>query len=99
MLAVQLDIFSGQPVAPSFESAAELDQRAKRQGILDMILNPCEGCDLREFCGSDGCGKYLFDLDLEEPETDPEDDDEDEDYYFEDESESDQLEYIQHWNR
>ena len=56
MLAVQLDIFSGQPVAPSFESAAELDQRAKRQGILDMILNPCEGCDLREFCGSEDCG-------------------------------------------
>lgn len=65
MLAVQLDIFSGQPVAPSFESAAELDQRAKRQGILDMILNPCEGCDLREFCGSDGCGKKLFDVDVD----------------------------------
>lgn len=65
MLAVQLDIFSGQPVAPSFESAAELDQRAKRQGILDMILNPCEGCDLRDFCGTDSCGKHLYDIDMD----------------------------------
>lgn len=68
MLAIQLDLFSGQPVAPSFESAADYDEPARRAGLVEQDFNPCPSCELRAFCGSDDCAQHLFPLDIEEPE-------------------------------
>ena len=68
MLAIQLDLFSGKPVAPSFEGAKAFDDAAKRAGIYDdLVLNPCKNCSLRDFC-SDDCAQHLYDVDVEVPE-------------------------------
>lgn len=55
MMAVQIDLLSGQPVAPSFESARELDERAKRQGFYPELFDVCEMCPDRECCCGDEC--------------------------------------------
>ena len=68
MSCVQLDLFTGKPIAPVFEGAQAYDEPAKRAGIADMILNPCKACKLREFCSPDDCAQHLFDLDLKYPE-------------------------------
>ena len=65
MLAIQLDLFTGRVVAPSFESARDYDDAARRAGILADILAPCERCELRDFCGSDDCAQLLFDTDCD----------------------------------
>lgn len=84
MLAIQLDLFTGREVAPSFESARDYDDAARRAGILADILAPCERCELRDFCGSDDCAQHLFDLDVDEHEEEE----------VEDEDEGLQLVYV-----
>lgn len=79
MLAIQLDLFTGREVAPSFKSARDFEDAARRADILLDILAPCERCELRDFCGSDDCAQHLFDLDVNEPEIE-EDEDDDEDF-------------------
>lgn len=68
MLAVQLDLFTGQPVAPVFEGARDYDEPARRAGLCAWDFNPCPMCELREFCAHDECAQKLFDVDLEYPE-------------------------------
>lgn len=65
-MCIQLDLFSGQPVAPSFESARDYDDAARRIGLVEKDFNPCPFCELRDFCGSDDCAQHLFDLDVNE---------------------------------
>lgn len=67
MKAMQLDLFSGQPVAPSFESAKDYRDEERRAGLVAKDFNPCPFCELREFCGPDDCAQHLFDIDVNDP--------------------------------
>lgn len=62
--AVQLDLFPGQPFAPSFESARDYEEPARRAGLVPRDFNPCPRCELREFCGHDDCAQKLYDIDV-----------------------------------
>lgn len=65
-MALQLDLFTGREISPSFEGAHDYDAAAKRAGIDGLFLNPCKGCALRDFCGSDDCAQHGFDLDVDD---------------------------------
>ena len=60
MSALQLDLFTGleisSPMNPQLETTS-LEPAAH-------ILNPCIGCDLREWCGEDDCAKKGYPIDL-----------------------------------
>lgn len=77
MIAVQLDLFTGREVAPSFEGARDYEDAAMRAGILDLILNPCAKCSYCGICDSDDCAMHLFDLDVDELISEEEDDEDD----------------------
>lgn len=67
MMAIQLDLFSGQPVAPSFEGARDYDEPAHRAGIdNDLRLEPCRSCPLKDYC-SDECGRLGFSVSVNDP--------------------------------
>lgn len=67
-MCIQLDLFSGSPVAPSFESARDYDDAAKRAGFADDLLSdPCRDCSLRDFCG-DECGRLGFSVSVNDPQ-------------------------------
>lgn len=60
MVARQLDLFTGLEISSPMnpDKATDLGTSAAH------ILNPCEGCDLREWCGGDDCGKKGYPIDL-----------------------------------
>lgn len=60
MVAKQLDLFTGLEISSPMTPQQE-------QTMLEATvhpLNPCEGCDLREWCGADDCAKHGFPIDL-----------------------------------
>lgn len=60
MVAQQIDLFTGVEISTPMNQKQEpttLEPAAH-------ILNPCEGCDLREWCGPDDCAKHGFPIDL-----------------------------------
>ena len=63
MDCIQLDLFSGRVIAPVESACAEYDDAADRQGLQSLFVDPCEGCDLRDFC-SDECAKHLYPIDV-----------------------------------
>lgn len=66
-MCIQLDLFSGSRVAPSFESAGVYDDAAKRAGFADDLLDdPCRDCPLSDYC-SDECGRLGFDVSVNDP--------------------------------
>ena len=77
MIALQLDLFIGREVAPSFEGASDYDDAAKRAGIDDVLLTPCKDCPYHGLCDSDDCAMHLFDLDVDELIPEVEDDEDD----------------------
>ena len=60
MNARQLDLFTGLEIS----SPMNLQQEPKTQEPTGHILNPCIGCDLREWCGEDDCAKKCYPIDL-----------------------------------
>ena len=60
MVATQLDIFTGLEIS----SPMNPEQEPKTLEPSGHILNPCEGCDLKEWCGDDDCGKKGYPIDL-----------------------------------
>lgn len=60
MMATQLDLFTGMAIATPMnpETDIELGTSAAH------ILNPCEGCDLKEWCSDDDCGQKGYPIDL-----------------------------------
>ena len=60
MVAKQLDLFTGleisSPMNPQQETTS-LEPAAH-------IANPCIGCDLKEWCSDDDCGKKGYPIDL-----------------------------------
>lgn len=60
MVAKQLDLFTGLEIS----SPMNTQQKPKTLEPSGHILNPCEGCDLREWCGDDDCAKKGYPIDL-----------------------------------
>lgn len=59
-MAKELDLFTGLELSSPMNSQQEpttLEPAAH-------IVNPCEGCDLKEWCSSDDCGKKGYPIDL-----------------------------------
>lgn len=59
-MAIQLDLFSGLTIASP--ENPETEPRKKESTV--HFTNPCEGCDLKEWCSDDDCGKKGYPIDL-----------------------------------
>lgn len=60
MVTRQIDLFTGLEIS----SPMNPQQEPTTLEPAAHILNPCEGCDLREWCGPDDCAKHGFPIDL-----------------------------------
>ena len=60
MVATQLDLFTGLEIS----SPMNPEQEPTTLEPSGHILNPCIGCELREWCGDDDCAKHGFPIDL-----------------------------------
>lgn len=60
MVARQIDLFTGLTIASPMNSKQETTTRQ----AASHIVNPCEGCDLKEWCGADDCAKHGYPIDL-----------------------------------
>lgn len=60
IMATQLDLFTGLTIA----SPANSEKEAARRDSTVHIENPCDGCDLKEWCGEDDCAKKGYPIDL-----------------------------------
>lgn len=60
MVARQLDLFTGLEISSPMnpDKATDLGTSAAH------ILNPCIGCDLKEWCCEDDCAKKGYPIDL-----------------------------------
>lgn len=59
-MARQLDLFTGQATASPLNPETE----PQKQESTGHHLNPCIGCDLKEWCGDDDCAKKGYPIDL-----------------------------------
>ena len=60
MVAKQLDLFTGLEISSPMNS----QQETKTLEPAAHPLNPCKGCNLREWCGADDCAKHGFPIDM-----------------------------------
>lgn len=60
MNAIQIDLFSGLTIA----SPENPETEPREQEPTVHIINPCIGCDLKEWCSDDDCGKKGYPIDL-----------------------------------
>lgn len=60
MVARQIDLFTGLEISSPMNPETDSDLGTSAA----HILNPCEGCDLKEWCGADDCAKHGFPIDL-----------------------------------
>lgn len=60
MVARQIDLFTGLEIS----SLVNTQQEPTTLEPAAHILNPCEGCDLKEWCSSDDCAKKGYPIDL-----------------------------------
>lgn len=60
MMAIQLDLFTGQAIA----NPANLKEESQQYTSPRHIPNPCIGCELREWCSEDDCAKKGYPIDL-----------------------------------
>lgn len=60
MVARQIDLFTGLEISSPMNPEKESDLGKSTV----HILNPCEGCDLKEWCGADDCAKHGFPIDM-----------------------------------
>ena len=59
-MAIQLDLFTGVEISTPMNSEKE-----NQLGTSTVhIMNPCIGCDLKEWCSDDDCGKKGYPIDL-----------------------------------
>lgn len=63
MVAKQLDLFMGVEISTSMTPEKDSDLGTSTV----HITNPCEGCDLKEWCSDDDCGKKGYPIDLPTP--------------------------------
>lgn len=60
MVTRQIDLFTGLEISSPMNS--ETDNNLGTSTV--HIVNPCIGCDLKEWCSSDDCGKKGYPIDL-----------------------------------
>ena len=60
MVARQIDLFTGVEISTPMNS--ENDNNMSKSAA--HIINPCEGCDLKEWCTDDDCAKKGYPIDL-----------------------------------
>ena len=60
MVATQFDLFTGVEISTPMKPEKENDLSSSAA----HILNPCEGCDLKEWCSDDDCAKKGYPIDL-----------------------------------
>ena len=60
MVAKQLDLFTGVEISTPMNPENESNPRSSTA----HITNPCEGCDLKEWCSDDDCAKKGYPIDL-----------------------------------
>ena len=60
MVARQIDLFTGVEITTPMNPDNESNPRSSTA----HITNPCEGCDLKEWCSADDCGKKGYPIDL-----------------------------------
>ena len=60
MVATQLDLFMGVEISTPMNPENESDLCTSAA----HITNPCIGCDLKEWCSDDDCGKKCYPIDL-----------------------------------
>lgn len=60
MSATQLDLFTGVEISTPMNPEKENQQYTSAA----YITNPCEGCDLKEWCCDDDCAKKGYPIDL-----------------------------------
>ena len=60
MVAKQLDLFTGVEIS----TPMNLENESNPRSSTAHITNPCEGCDLKEWCSADDCGKKGYPIDL-----------------------------------
>ena len=60
MVAIQLDLFTGLEISSPMNPEKESDPGTSAA----HNLNPCIGCDLKEWCGADDCAKHGFPIDM-----------------------------------
>lgn len=59
-MAIQLDLFMGVEISTPMNQK----QEPTTQKSTVHITNPCEGCDLKEWCSDDDCAKKGYPIDL-----------------------------------
>lgn len=60
MMAIQLDLFTGQAIADPVNPETETEMQVRPGNNI----NPCIGCELREWCSDDDCAKKGYPIDL-----------------------------------
>lgn len=60
MVAKQLDLFTGLEIS----SPMNPEKENHLSTSAAHILNPCKGCDLKEWCSDDDCAKKGYPIDL-----------------------------------
>lgn len=59
MVARQIDLFMGLEIS----SPMNPEKQNQQHTSVAHILNPCEGCDLKEWCSDDDCAKKGYPID------------------------------------
>ena len=59
-MAIQLDLFTGVEISTPMNQK----QEPTMQKSTLHITNPCDGCDLSEWCSDDDCAKKGYPIDL-----------------------------------
>lgn len=60
MVATQLDLFTGVEISTPVKE----EQETATLHSTVHITDPCKGCNLREWCSYDDCGKKGYPIDL-----------------------------------
>ena len=60
MVATQLDLFTGEEISTPMNPENESNPRSSTAHITNL----CDGCDLKEWCSDDDCGKKGYPIDL-----------------------------------
>ena len=60
MVATQLDLFTGVEISTPMNPENESNPRSSTAHITNL----CDGCDLKEWCSDDDCGKKGYPIDL-----------------------------------
>ena len=59
-MAIELDLFTGMEISSPMNPETE----PRKQDSTVHLENPCNRCELKEWCGEDDCAKKGYPIDL-----------------------------------